>query len=151
MITKVSAIKYNHNSITVSGVRKKVNFTIFTPKEIPADWTLEIKTYPWGEKKKFSYFRLHYMDSKDTQLMVSIEQSRGYLSYDGVTSPNTKQVDINGNKGYFSEWGNDGELDKQGQIITGGILSWKQDGTYLEMYSSRLPQEKMLEIASSMK
>ncbi|SMQ81026.1 protein of unknown function [Bacillus sp. OV166] len=64
--------------------------------------------------------------------------------------PYAQPVDINGNKGYFQEWIDSGEVDKKGDTITGGLLNWVQDGTYVEMNSSRLPKEKMLEIAGSM-
>ncbi|WP_051591140.1 DUF4367 domain-containing protein [Bacillus sp. UNC438CL73TsuS30] len=60
------------------------------------------------------------------------------------------QVDINGNKGYFQEWDDSGEVDKNGDIITGGLLNWVQNGTSVEMNSSRLSKEQMLEIARSM-
>ncbi|MEK5422894.1 hypothetical protein MKZ08_12750 [Viridibacillus sp. FSL R5-0477] len=39
---------------------------------------------------------------------------------------------------------------EKGDTITGSLLRWTQDGTYVEMNSSRLPKEKMLEIARSM-
>ncbi|WP_237664837.1 hypothetical protein [Sutcliffiella horikoshii] len=48
-------------------------------------------------------------------------------------------------------WGNDGELDKKGELITGGLLQWTQDGTQIEMDSTRISKEMMLEIARSMK
>jgi hypothetical protein len=89
------------------------------------------------------------MDSRDTKLMVAINQRTGFpLSDDDY--PYAQQVNINGNKGYFQEWIDIGEVDKNGDIITGGLLNWVQDGTYVEMSISRLTKEKMLEIASSM-
>ncbi|HFJ9348907.1 MULTISPECIES: DUF4367 domain-containing protein [Bacillus cereus group] len=57
---------------------------------------------------------------------------------------------MNGYKGYFEEWGNSGELDKKGELVTGGLLSWTQKGTYIQMNSTRISKEKMLEIARSM-
>jgi hypothetical protein len=65
--------------------------------------------------------------------------------------PNAKEVDINGNTGYFEEWGNSGEFDSKGGIITGGLLYWVQEGTYVQMNSSRITKDKMLEIARSIK
>ncbi|MCM3671978.1 hypothetical protein M3181_24000, partial [Mesobacillus maritimus] len=50
-------IKYNHDSITVSEVKEKVDFPIFAPDKIPDNWTLEIKTYPMDEEKHFTHFR----------------------------------------------------------------------------------------------
>ncbi|MGG2094524.1 DUF4367 domain-containing protein [Bacillus sp. S13(2024)] len=134
-------IKYNHNSTTIPEIQRKVDFTILSPKKIPDDWTLDTKTSPW--------IRLHYMDSKDTKLMVAIHISRRILLSD-EEFPHAEQVDINGNKGYFSKWGDSGKLDKNGELITSGLLRWTQAGTYVEMQSSRLPKEKMLEIAKSM-
>jgi hypothetical protein len=42
-------------------------------------------------------------------------------------------------------------LDKKGEIIIGGLLSWTEDGTYIQMNSSRITKEMMLQIARSMK
>ena len=134
-------IKYNHNSKTISEIKKEVDFTVLTPKKIPDDWTLDTKTSPW--------IMVHNMDSKDTKLMVAIHQRTGFpLSDDDF--PYSQQVDINGNKGYFQKLIDSGKVDKNGDIITGGLLNWIQDGTFIEMNSSRLSEEEMLEIARSM-
>ncbi|WP_066089912.1 DUF4367 domain-containing protein [Neobacillus novalis] len=141
MLSTAKEIKYNHNSKTISEITKEVDFTVLTPKKIPIDWTLDTKTSPW--------IMLHYMDSKDTKLMVAIHLRRGFPLSD-EDFPHSQQVDINGKKGYFQKWIESGEIDKNGDTITGGLLNWVQDGTYVEMNSSRLPKEKMLEIARSM-
>ncbi|ALC85536.1 hypothetical protein AM499_06675 [Bacillus sp. FJAT-22090] len=142
MIIMAKEIKYNHNSKTISEIQKEVDFTVLTPKRIPDDWTLDTKTSPW--------IMLHYMDSKDTKLIVAIDLKKGFrLSDDDF--PYRQKVDINGNKGYFQKWEESGEVDKNGDTITGGLLNWVQDGTYVEMNSSRLSKEQMLEIARSMK
>ncbi|MFE6168636.1 DUF4367 domain-containing protein [Viridibacillus arvi] len=141
MIIVAKEIKYNHNSITIPEIKKKVDFTILTPKKIPDDWTLDTKTSPW--------IMLHYMDSKDTKLMVAIDLRIAHPLSD-EDFPYSQQVDINGYKAYFQDWAENGEVVNKGDTITGGLLRWKQDGTYVEMISSRLPKEKMLEIARSM-
>ncbi|SMQ81028.1 hypothetical protein SAMN05444673_4098 [Bacillus sp. OV166] len=69
MIIMAKEIKYNHNSITIPEIKKKVDFTVLTPKKIPDDWTLDTKTSPW--------LMLHYMDSKDTKMMVGINPENG--------------------------------------------------------------------------
>lgn len=141
-IMMAKEIKYNHNSKTIAEIQKEVDFTVLTPTRIPDDWTLEIKTS--------ICISLHYMDSTDTKLMVSIDLRKGTrVIYDG--SPRSQQVDINGNIGYFQEWGDSGNVDQNGEIISGGILRWAQDGTSVQMMSSRLSKEEMLEIARSMK
>ena len=143
-IISANEIKYNHNSKTISEIKKEVDFTLLIPTNIPNDWTLDTKT------SLSPFITLHYMDSKDTKLMVGINQGLGFpLTKDDF--PYAQEVDINGNKGYFQRWEESGKVDKNGDTITGGLLNWVQDGTFVEMNSSRLPKERMLEIARSMK
>nr|WP_304220267.1 DUF4367 domain-containing protein [Fredinandcohnia onubensis] len=150
-VVHAKEIKYNHNSITFSEVKEKVAFSVLSPDKIPNDWTLEIKTYPSGENEHFSHFRLHYMNSNDTKLMVGIRQSPRHLLYDEVRkSLNVEQVDINGIKGYFSSWEDSGKFDDE-EEIKGGLLCWIQDGTYIVMDSAEISKEMMLSIARSMK
>jgi hypothetical protein len=141
-IISAKEIKYNHNCKTISEIKKEVDFVLLTPTNISNDWTLDTKTSPW--------IMLHYMDSKDTKLMVAIHQKRGF-PLSNADFPYAQQVDINGNKGYFRGRVDSGKVDKNGDTITSGLLDWVQDCTYVEMNSSRLPKERMLEIARSMK
>jgi len=61
MIIMANEIKYNHNSKTIAELQKEA---------------LEIRTSPW--------IMLHYMDSKYTKLMVSIDLRKGArVIYDG--------------------------------------------------------------------
>ncbi|WP_078410756.1 DUF4367 domain-containing protein [Priestia abyssalis] len=141
----VQAIKYNHNSITIPELKKKVDFKVLTPKEIPSHWTLDIKTYPWGEKEDITDFRLHYMDKYDEHLMFGIGERKasGRLEkpeYSGKT------VNINGYKGYFSPF----KASRRNEHPIGGILCWVQNDTYLEMDSSTLTKNEMINIAESM-
>lgn len=144
-------IKYNHDSINVSEVKEKVDFPVLAPDKIPNDWTLEIKTYPMNEEKHFTHFSLHYMDKDDAILKVAIEQRKGHSNKRKFLSPNAEKVEINGNKAIFEAWGNSGEIDVKGELVTGGLLSWIQNGTYVQMNSSRISKEMMLDIARSMK
>jgi Domain of unknown function (DUF4367) len=150
LVVQAKEIKYNHNSITISEVKEKVDFSVLSPDKIPNDWTLEIKTYPMDEDKHFTHFRLHYMDKDDTILNVGIEQRKEPSNIEELLSPNAEEVDINGNNGYFEAWGNSGELDKKGELVIGGLLSWTHNGTYIQMNSSRITKEMMLDIAKSM-
>jgi hypothetical protein len=67
-----------------------------------------------------------------------------------LRSSGAHQVDINGNKGYFQDWANCGEIDPNGDIITAGLLIWIQNGTLVDMSSSILTKKEMFEIARSM-
>lgn len=144
-------IKYNHNSITITKVKEKVDFSVLSPDKIPDDWTLEIKTYPMDEEKHLTHFRLHYMDKDDTLLKVGIEQRKESSVKEEFLNPNGEEVVINGYNGIFEPWGNSGEIDKKGELVTGGLLRWTQNGTFVQMNSSRIPKEMMIEIARSMK
>ncbi|WP_278890872.1 DUF4367 domain-containing protein [Heyndrickxia oleronia] len=70
------AIKYNHNSITIREIKHHVDFNVLVPKNVPDDWTLEVKTYPWEVKTNFTSFRLNYMDKNDEKMKISIEQTK---------------------------------------------------------------------------
>ncbi|WP_316572092.1 DUF4367 domain-containing protein [Neobacillus sp. YIM B06451] len=148
---KERELKYNHNSITISAIKKHVDFNVLVPKNVPYDWTLEVKTYPMEAKTNFTSFSLHYMDKNDEKMMVSITQKKNLMKQKEENKPNAKTITINGHLGNLTKWGNDGEVDSKGEIVTGGLLQWTQEGTYIEIDSSRIPMEKMLEIARSMK
>lgn len=133
MLSMAKEIKYNHNSKTISEIKKKVDFAILSPANMSNDWTLDTKTSP--------LIMLHYMDSKDTKLMVAIHLRRGFpLSKDDF--PYAQEVDINGNKGYFQGLVDSSKVDKNGDTNTGGLLNWVQDGTYVEMNSFRLSKKE---------
>ncbi|MFC4321298.1 DUF4367 domain-containing protein [Litchfieldia salsa] len=131
-------IKYNHDSLTIEEIQEKVSFMVLVPEEFPESWTLEIKTYP--DSNVVKTFSLHYMDANDEFLQVGIEQ-RGsidpFRSYNGMDD-----LIINKQPAYFQAWENE---------PLGGILCWKQDGTYIEMTSHRITKEEMIEIARSIK
>ncbi|MEI4803700.1 DUF4367 domain-containing protein [Bacillus sp. FJAT-51639] len=149
-IIQAKEITHNHNSVIKSEIKKKVGFKVYILKQVPANCTLEIKTYPWKEKENITHFRLHYIDNKEEHLLFGIEERKKSSTKEEI-SPNAKPVDINGYRGYFEVWGNSGELDKKSELITGGLLTWTQEGTYIQMNSSRITKDKMLEIARSMK
>ena len=144
-------IMYNLDSLTISEIKDRVHFKVFTPRNVPEDWTLEIKTYPFGEEDFISKIRLHYMDSNDTYMIIGIEERRAATIKMEKLKPSAEKLDISGNVGYFQPWVNSGEKVGKGKIITGGILSWRQEGTLIKMDSSILKKEEMLEIARSMR
>ncbi|MBD8068813.1 DUF4367 domain-containing protein [Bacillus sp. PS06] len=131
-------IKYNHDSMTIDEIQEKVSFKVLAPEGIPESWTLEIKTYP--NSNVVQSFSLHYMDENDEVMFLGMDQ-RGsaspFQSYKG-----TDGIIINEQPAYFQEWANE---------PLGGILCWKQDGTYIEMTSHRITKEEMIEIARSVK
>jgi hypothetical protein len=126
--------RYNHNSMKIQELVHKVDFNVLIPERLPKDFSLEIKTYP-------DYIRLHIMDKDDKALLVGIEQRQASNTRAETTVQDAETVLINGNKGAFKTFSN----------APGGILSWKQDGTFLVMDSNTATKQEMIEMARSMK
>lgn len=90
--------------MTISEIYHHVHFNVLVPKNVPDDWTLEIKTYPWEAKSNFTSFRLHYVDKNDEKLMVSIEQMKGSLKQTEENNPNANDCWGNGEIKGISSW-----------------------------------------------
>ncbi|MBH9966163.1 hypothetical protein [[Bacillus] enclensis] len=136
-------VMYNHDSIKVDELIQKVDFNVLLPNKLLIDnYTLEIKTYPEWENDTFTKVRLHYMDNEDNSLLLGIEQRKISDDYSGDSFQGSEEtVNINGHKGYFKTFSN----------AAGGILTWKQEGTLVEMDSNLFNKKEMIEIANSMK
>jgi hypothetical protein len=128
-------IKYNHNSVKIEDLVVKVDFSVLVPDKLPENSTLEIKTYPEGA------IRLHYMDKGDKVLLVGIGQRKLSKTQSEFSIQDAETVNINGNQGYFNGFDN----------APGGLLSWQQEGTFVEMDSSTITKQEMIKIANSMK
>jgi hypothetical protein len=138
----VKEIKYNHNSLKIEQLIKKVDFNLLIPDELPLnDYTLDVKTYPELENDCFTQVRLHYMDKNDDELLIGIGQKKISDTQQDPPFQEAESVIINGNKGYYKNFAN----------APGGILAWKQDGTFVEMESNTLSKIEMIKIANSMK
>jgi hypothetical protein len=139
---------YNHNSITIAEIKEEVNFKVLVPKKIPEEWTLEIK--PRDTKKgNIIGIRLHYMDENDENIMLGIEEKkvlkRGISQLEEEFSKGDK-IKVNDVPAYYQEWANSGKK-LNGKMMSGGLLTWIQDETYVQMDSSSLSKDEMVEIA----
>ncbi|MCA1063706.1 hypothetical protein QTG56_11235 [Rossellomorea sp. AcN35-11] len=81
------------------------------------------------------------MDKSDKVLFDAIEQRKFSSMPTDLFNKEGDPVDINGVKGYYKPFSN----------APGGILTWIQGGTYIEMSSSEKNKVEMIEIAGSMK
>lgn len=126
-------IKYNNNSIIIAEVREEVNFKVLVPENIPKEWTLEIKTRK-NKEENLSAIRLHYMDGNGKNLMLGIEEKKVskraiiQLEEDFLEGDKMKVNDV---FAYYQEWTNRGKK-LNGKIISGGLLTWIQDETYVQ-------------------
>jgi hypothetical protein len=101
LIVQADDIPYNHDSITLSEIKQKVDFPVLAPGYVPNDWTLEIKGYPMDQEEHFTRFRLHYMNEDDTIYKVGIEQRKFSAKKSDPIFSDGEEIDINGNKGLF--------------------------------------------------
>ncbi|WP_166245313.1 hypothetical protein [Paenibacillus turpanensis] len=160
-----SAFSLNCNGVSstvLSEIKEKTDFRFMLP--ISNEWKVEVKyPYPLDLSKTISMVRLHYFDSNENYV-VGIEQHRvsGYKITREETIIDVKNneertakveeyftpiqrgelVYLNGIEARFESWANTNK---------GGILRWINDGTYLEMDSSRLTKTEMIDLAKSMK
>jgi hypothetical protein len=140
-IAQSKEIKYNHNSIRINQVIKRVHYRVYVPQNIPRDWTLEIKTYP-TQSSKIRDFSLHYMNNDDTKMMVAIHEKK--LTRDAFP-PNPAsfvKIKIKDRVLLFKGFAN---------YSNGGTIFIALNGTYIEMLSFKLSKDQMVYIASSLK
>ncbi|WP_341356739.1 DUF4367 domain-containing protein [Rossellomorea sp. y25] len=144
--------KYNHNSITIAEVKEEVNFKVLVPKKVPEEWTLEIKTRN-NKEGNLSSIRLNYMDENDKSLMLGIEEkkvSKKAISQLEEEFSEGDKIKLNDVPAYYQEWANSGKT-LNGKKISGGLLTWIQDETYVQMDSSSLSKDGMVEIARTIR
>jgi hypothetical protein len=60
------------------------------------------------------------------------------------------KIKVNDVLAYYREWANSGKK-LNGKIISGGLLTWIQDETYVQMDSSFLSKDEMIEIARTVR
>lgn len=123
----------------LSQIKKKTDFKLLSPQNIEKKWEVVIKPYPSAKSNIITSVRLSYLDKKlNDYVVVGIEQTKG-----NKISNVGNIVDINGSKGRFEAWA---EKDK-----IGGLLRWVQGNTHIEMNSTNLTKDEMLELAKSFK
>jgi len=118
-------------------IEKQSDFSIFKPQQVPEEWSVVIKPQ---SKQHTSLLLLTYVNNqlKDDYMMVGIQQRK---AGNEERNEKGKNVDINGNKATFQSW-SDNKL--------GGVLSWIQEGTYIEIDSTKLNEKEMIILAKSM-
>jgi Domain of unknown function (DUF4367) len=145
-------MKYNHDSITIEEVKKEVDFQVLIPNKIPSEWGLEIKTYEHNDEN-MGTIRLHYMDSADENVMLGIEERK--VSEEEIRQLEEEfssryKINVKGVEAYYQEWANSGRK-LNGKRMSGGLLTWIQGETYLQMDSSFLSKDEMVEIAKTVR
>lgn len=126
----------------LSKIEEQVNFKVFMPKDY-YHWKMILKLLSSDQKNADSVL-ITFEDKKtEGKYIFDCIQTKSNDDHD----INGSIVSLNGNEAIFTTWAASRNQPKP----TGGILTWNQDGTNIEIKSSWLTKEEMIEIAKKMK
>lgn len=122
-----------NKGFSLDELKGKTSFNYFIPKEITKDWNIELK-YPE---------QIHFLNREGTQLKVAIIE-RAATSNDIQPGVHGERVRINNIVFHPLT------PTKRIKDVQGGQLMWIQDGTMIELFSSRISKQELITIAQSM-
>ncbi|WP_413406161.1 hypothetical protein [Paenibacillus amylolyticus] len=145
----------------IKELNRVTNFNIYVPKAMKSATHYEIKS-PENLAPKIDYILINYFDENNRYVfgirqlknnsivekeLVTIDIKTGsekskIIPYKVQLEPKGERVDINGNTGWYVSY-----IGKQ---PTGGILTWIQEDTYMEIDTSKLDKNSVIEIAKTM-
>ncbi|PHG58815.1 DUF4367 domain-containing protein [Bacillus toyonensis] len=133
-----------NKGFSLNELKGKTSFNCFIPKEIAKDWNIELK-YPEQVHKNMKKVQIHFLNRTGTQLKVAIIES---AAIDKGIQPGEhgERVKINNINGVFHPL----TPTKRIKDVQGGQLMWVQDGTMVELFSSRISKQELITIAQSM-
>ncbi|HHL0973393.1 TPA: DUF4367 domain-containing protein [Bacillus cereus] len=133
-----------NKGFSLNELKGKTSFNCFIPKEIAKDWNIELK-YPKQVHKNMKKVQIHFLNRTGTQLKVAIIES---AAIDKGIQPGEhgERVKINNINGVFHPL----TPTKRIKDVQGGQLMWVQDGTMIELFSSRISKQELITIAQSM-
>jgi len=129
---------------SLNELKGKTSFNCFIPKEIANDWNIELK-YPEQVHKNMEKVQIHFLNREGTQLKVAIIESAA-IEKDIQPGEHGERVKINNINGVFHPL----TPTKRIKDVQGGQLMWVQDGTMIELFSSRISKQELITIAQSM-
>lgn len=133
-----------NKGFSLNELKGKTSFNCFIPKEISKYWNIELK-YPEQVHKNMKKVQIHFLNRTGTQLKVAIIES---AAIDKGIQPGEhgERVKINNINGVFHPL----TPTKRIKDVQGGQLMWVQDGTMIELFSSRISKQELITIAQSM-
>ncbi|ACM15815.1 hypothetical protein BCQ_PI081 (plasmid) [Bacillus cereus Q1] len=133
-----------NKGFSLDELKGKTSFNYFIPKEITKDWNMELK-YPEQIHENMEKVQIHFLNREGTQLKVAIIE-RAATSNDIQLGVHGERVRINNINGVFHPL----TPTKRIKDVQGGQLMWIQDGTMIELFSSRISKQELITIAQSM-
>ncbi|MED1088465.1 DUF4367 domain-containing protein [Bacillus mycoides] len=133
-----------NKGFSLNELKGKTSFNCFIPKEIAKDWNIELK-YPEQVHKNMEKVQIHFLNRTGTQLKVAIIESAATAN-NIQPGEHGERVKINNMNGVFHPL----TPTKRIKDVQGGQLMWVQDGTMIELFSSRISKQELITIAQSM-
>lgn len=133
-----------NKGFSLTELKGKTSFNCFIPKEIAKDWNIELK-YPEQVHKNMEKVKIHFLNRTGTQLKIAIIENVA-TGNDIQLGEHGESVKINNMNGVFHPL----TPTKRIKDVQGGQLMWVQDGTMIELFSSRISKQELITIARSM-
>ncbi|MGA4467106.1 DUF4367 domain-containing protein [Bacillus bombysepticus] len=133
-----------NKEFSLEKLKGKTSFHCFIPKEIAKHSNIELK-YPEQVHKNVKKVQIHFLNKTGTQLKVAVIESAA-KDHDIQTGEHGERVKINSMTGVFYPL----TPTKRIKDVPGGQLMWLQDGTMIELFSSRISKQELIKIAQSM-
>ena len=133
---------------------RRVPFTVFAPRELPAGWIPAVCVYPPGGRE-IGGLRIH-VHAAWTALppagaleprIAGITQTKAVLPR--LEARHGKSVRLRGTIARFTPW-HPAAFRDDGRPVHGGILRWIERGTLIEIDSRVLTKKQMIRLAESL-
>lgn len=133
-----------NKGFSLNELKGKTSFNYFIPKAVVKEWNIELK-YPEQVHKNMERVQIHFLNREGTQLKVAIIE-KAATDNDIQPGVHGERVKINNINGVFHPL----TPTKRIKDVQGGQLMWVQDGTMIELFSSRISKQELITLAQSM-
>ena len=139
---------------SLAELRRRVRFTVFAPRALPAGWVPAVCAYPPGSRRVHGLriqFRAAWTALPPAGILgdriAGIAQTEAYLPE--LTDKHGEPVPLRGRIARFAPWP-PGASDETGRAFHGGVLRWIERGTLIEIDSRFLTRQQMIRLAESL-
>lgn len=139
---------------SLADLKRRVPFTVFAPRELPAGWVPAVCAYPPGGRQ-VGGLRIHFHAAYAPlppagalePRIAGIAQTKAFLPQ--LTDKHGEPVRLRGRTARFRPWP-PGVPDADGRSAHGGTLRWIEQGTLIEIDSRILTKKQMIRLAESL-